>query len=242
MSQRIRAVLFDAGNTLIFPQIDEIVEELAKLGYPATPEDFYAADRVGKQKLDAWLWPLLRSPEIPQKADFYYWKEYLQALVERVGVPLEKQQEIGLRVGVAFSQISIWSRVLPGTEACLESLRAKGFYLAVISNSLGFIEAQLQQVGLARYFEFIFDSHHIGVEKPHPGIFRKALARCGCAPSEAVFVGDLYSTDIGGAAGAGMKGVLMDWIGAYPDAAVPRIESLCELDSALAALDGELTA
>ncbi len=242
MPQGIRAILFDAGNTLIFPQIDEVVPELTKLGYPATVEDFYAADRVGKQKLDAWLWPLLRSSNVPQKADYYYWKEYLQALVERVGVPREKQQEVGLRVGTTFSQIGIWSRVFPGTRACLERLRAKGFFLAVISNSLGLIEAQLQRVNLARYFEFIFDSHNIGIEKPHPEIFRMALARCGCAPSEAIFVGDLYSTDIGGAAGAGMRGVLLDWIGAYPDARVPRIESLRELDDALAALEGAVPA
>jgi HAD superfamily hydrolase (TIGR01509 family) len=236
MSAKIRAVLFDAGNTLVFPRVEEIARQLTELGYAATPEDFYEAERVGKRKLDDWLWPLLRSREIPRSADYYYWTAYLHALVDRVGVPEGKRYAVGVELAGSFKQISIWSRVLPETSACLEALRRKSFLLGVISNSLGLIEAQLQNVGLADYFQFILDSHYVGVEKPHPEIFQVALDRCGCVASEAVFVGDLYSTDIGGAQSAGLHGVLLDWIGAYPEAAVPRITSLQDLGRVLAAL------
>jgi FMN phosphatase YigB (HAD superfamily) len=44
-----------------------------------------------------------------------------------------------------------------------------------------------------------------------------------------VFVGDTYATDIGGAQLAGITGVLIDTVGAYPDATGPRISSLPEL-------------
>jgi FMN phosphatase YigB (HAD superfamily) len=47
--------------------------------------------------------------------------------------------------------------------------------------------------------------------------------------SEAVFVGDTYATDVGGAQLAGLTGVLMDSVGAYPDADCPKISSLPEL-------------
>jgi HAD superfamily hydrolase (TIGR01549 family) len=233
MSQNIRAVLFDAGNTLVFARVDEIATQLTQLGYPATAEDFYEADRVGKRKLDDWLWPLLRSGDIPRNADYYYWTAYLHALVNRLGVPEEKQYAVTLEIAESFKQISVWSRVFPETPGSLESLRRGGFVLGVISNSLGLIEAQLREVGLAEYFEFILDSHYVGVEKPHPEIFQIALERCGCPASQAVFVGDLYSTDIGGAQTAGLHGVLLDWIGAYPHAEVPRITSLSELDAVL---------
>jgi putative hydrolase of the HAD superfamily len=233
MPEKIRAVLFDAGNTLIFPRVDEIARQLTELGYPATPDDFYEADRVGKRKLDEWLWPLLRRGDIPRSADYYYWTAYLHALVNHLGVPKEKQYAVGLQLSGGFNQISIWSRVFPETTMCLESLRSQGLILGVISNSLGLIEAQLRKVNLADYFKFILDSHYVGVEKPHPEIFRIALERCGCVASEAVFVGDLYSTDIGGAQSAGLHGVLMDWIGAYPQAAGSRITSLSELGGVL---------
>lgn len=234
----IRAILFDAGNTLIFPRLDLIAPVLSRLGYSATVEDFYQAERIGKRQLDDWLWPLLRSGETPRKADYYYWTEYLRALAGIARVPTEKQVDVMLEVAEGFKQISIWSRIFPETSSYLESLRRRGYRLGVISNSLGLIEAQLHGVNLAGHFEFIIDSHLVGVEKPHPEIFRMALERCGHEPEETIFVGDLYSTDVGGAENAGLKGVLIDGVGAYPQARSPRINSLPELDRILASWEG----
>lgn len=209
---------------------------LAAEGYPAQVDDFYEAERKGKQRLDEWLWPQIRAGKAPAKADFYYWTEYLRALVEGVGVPEEKQQAVALQLAEGFKEITTWSHVFPGSMEYLSDLRRRGYALGVISNSLGLIERQLNSVGLAPCFEFIIDSHFVGFEKPSPEIFRLALERARCEPSEAVFVGDLYSTDIGGAENAGLTGVLIDWVGAYPQASVPRITVLSELDSVLASL------
>src|SRR5579875_1551249 len=38
MPGKIRVLLFDAGNTLIFPHVDQFARELSALGYKATPE------------------------------------------------------------------------------------------------------------------------------------------------------------------------------------------------------------
>jgi putative hydrolase of the HAD superfamily len=73
----------------------------------------------------------------------------------------------------------------------------------------------------------------VGVEKPHPEIFRQALQAMNAAPDESVYVGDLYSVDYLGATGAGMQAILMDVPGAYRDRGVPRVESLEELNSLL---------
>ncbi|MGH9395340.1 MAG: HAD family hydrolase, partial [Terriglobia bacterium] len=168
-------------------------------------------------------------------ADYYYWTEYLRALIVRVGVPEKQQEEIGGQIAEGFKQVNTWSHVYSGTVEYLRALRGRGYFLGVVSNALGQIEAQLQRVGLAACFEFILDSHIVGVEKPHPEIFQLALARCGFSPSEALFVGDLYSTDIGGAQNAGLNGVLIDRVGAYPEARVARIVSLPELDQIIEA-------
>ena len=236
---KIRVLLFDAGNTLIFPHVEQFARDLSALGYNATPEDFYRAERTGKRELDEWLWPQLREGRAPRNADFFYWTAYLRALMEIVSVPKEKQQEVGRLMGEGFKAITAWPRVFPETPAYLQTLRRRGYTLGVISNSLGLIEAQLGRAGLAGHFEFILDSHWLGVEKPHPHIFNHALIRCGCAPSEAIFIGDLYSTDVGGARNAGLHAVLIDWVGAYPEAESPRIAFLPELDRVLAALESE---
>ncbi len=233
MPRNCRAILFDAGNTILFPRVDVLADELQREGYSVTVADFYAAERDGKRILDEWLWPLLRDGKAPPKADYYYWTEYLKALVRRLDIPEDKQQQAGLRLAERFKEINTWSRIFPDAREYLCALRDRGYVLGVVSNSMGLIEHQLIEVGLAPCFSFILDSHYVGFEKPHPEIFRLALERTGCAPSEALFVGDLYSTDIGGAQNAGLEGVLMDWVGAYPDAPVPRITSLPELDQTL---------
>ena len=80
----LRAILFDAGNTLIFPRLEELAQDLTEQGYPAEVEDFLAAERAGKQKLDEWLWPQIRLGEVPRTIDHFYWGAYLRALVERI--------------------------------------------------------------------------------------------------------------------------------------------------------------
>jgi HAD superfamily hydrolase (TIGR01509 family) len=230
----LRAIFFDAGNTLIFPRLEELAQDLAEQGYPAEVEDFHAAERAGKQKLDEWLWPQIRLGEVPRTIDHFYWGAYLQALVERIRAPESEHGRLMKRVAEGFQDITLWSRVLPETHPYLEKLRAEGYFLGVISNSIGTMEEQLARLDLARHFETVIDSAIVGVEKPHPEIFKIALDRAGAKPQETIFVGDTHATDIGGAQLAGLHGVLMDRVGAYPTAACPRINSLPELDSVLA--------
>jgi HAD superfamily hydrolase (TIGR01549 family) len=236
MTEAIKAIFFDAGNTLIFPRIEELAQELTAQGYPATVDDFRAADRRGRAKLEEILWPLLRQGQIPQTADHVYWNEYLRALMEQVHVPEAKHSDIVERLAAKFRELSFWSHIFPETPGFLNSLKARGYRLGVISNSVGWLEEYFGQVGLARHFDIILDSAIVGIEKPHPEIFRLALERAGVQAAESVFVGDTYATDIGGARLAGLRGVLLDLIGAYPDADCPRISSIEELDQVLARL------
>jgi len=236
MTSPLRAIFFDAGNTLIYPRVGELAADLTGQGYPASAEDFYAAERAGKQKLDEWLWPQIRQGVVPRTIDNYYWAEYLKALVERVGVPQPERLRMMQRVGEGFRNITLWSQVLPETPPFLEALRAQGYFLGVISNSIGTMEQQLERVGLGRHFDTVLDSALVGVEKPHPEIFQIALRRAKVAPAETLFVGDTNATDMGGAQLAGLRGVLIDRVGAYPHATCPRITLLPELEQVLKSL------
>jgi HAD superfamily hydrolase (TIGR01509 family) len=235
----LRAIFFDAGNTLIYPRVEDLIAELTALGYASTAEDFYAAERAGKRKLDEWLWPQIRQGVLPRTIDHYYWGEYLQALVKRVGAPESEWLRIMERVAGRFRDITLWSVVLPETPPVLRKLRAQGYFLGVISNSIGTMEEQLGRLNLAPYFDTVLDSAIVGVEKPHPEIFQMALGRVaprGIPPAEALFVGDTNATDMGGAQLAGLRGVLIDRVGAYPHATCPRITLLPELEQVLDSL------
>jgi putative hydrolase of the HAD superfamily len=75
----------------------------------------------------------------------------------------------------------------------------------------------------------VLDSNDEGVEKPDPRFFEIALARSGARRETTIHVGDLYHVDVVGARAAGLRGVLLDEAGLYPDADCPRIQSLGEL-------------
>jgi putative hydrolase of the HAD superfamily len=235
-SGRIRAVLFDAGYTLLFPRIEVVITDLKEHGYAATQDDFYAAERLAKQKLDEWLWPMMRTGQVPEQIDFYFWSEYLREFMRRLGVSEDGKGELTRRLIENFKNIQIWSRVMPDTPAFLEWMLAQGYLLGVVSNSVGTLEGQLVRLDLAHYFKAILDSAIVGIQKPHAGIFKLALERLGVESSEAVFVGDTYATDVGGAELAGMTGVLIDTVNAYPAATCPRISSLPELKAILESL------
>ena len=225
----LRAVFFDAGNTLLYPLVDELAEELTASGYPACFEDFCASEREGKKKLDAWLWPQLGGV-LPPQVDRMYWMEYLHALLHRIKVPIEQHGRMSEQIIERYRDIRFWSRVFPDTEPTLQALSAGGYTLGVISNSIGTIAEQLERAGLAGYFRFILDSAVVGVEKPHPAIFRMALDQAGVAAGEAIFIGDTYATDVGGAKQAGICGLLIDRFGCYDDSvACRRLTTLGEL-------------
>ena len=235
-SSRIRAIFFDAGNTLLYPRLDERARDLSEAGFPARVEDFHAAERAAKQKLDLWLWPQIQKGEVPRTIDHYYWAEYLSLLMGLIRAPETEHARLIRLVADGFRDIRTWSVVMPETPPYLASLKAEGYFLGVISNSVGTLAGQLQNTGLRGYFQAIFDSAIVGVEKPHPEIFQMALASAAVEANAAVFVGDTNATDVGGAQLAGLHGVLIDRVNADRHAECPRITSLPELDSVLAAL------
>lgn len=96
----------------------------------------------------------------------------------------------------------------------------------MVSNSEGTVEALLTTVGLRGYLDAVVDSWVVGVAKPDPGIFRIALAEISTRAEDAVMIGDTPSTDIDGAAAAGILAVLVDPLDLHAGASVPRVRDL----------------
>lgn len=90
--------------------------------------------------------------------------------------------------------------------AVLEKL-VEHFRLGIISNNYGNLEAICRQTGLASCMEVMVDSALVGVVKPSPLIFRRALEQMNVRPEEAVMVGDSLPRDIQGAWALGMRAV-----------------------------------
>jgi putative hydrolase of the HAD superfamily len=223
MPSEIKAIFFDVGNTLLFPNRERIHAPLAERGH--TPDGSHLRDleRRIKNQFDAQM------TADGNHDHSFWWMYYTQLLVE-----------IGLKDDVLRDQLvtgirnsANWDQILAGTRAQLQAI-AKRYRIAVISNADGGIEDVLRRCNIADCFLNITDSGLVGYEKPHPEIFRQALKSLNAEPAESLYVGDMYLVDYVGATGAGMQAVLMDVSGAYANKGVARVESLAELQSTLA--------
>jgi HAD superfamily hydrolase (TIGR01549 family) len=110
-------------------------------------------------------------------------------------------------------------RVAPGALELLGELRADGYRVGVISNTVGepgaFLRPILSRIGFDRYVESYVFSDEQPWTKPSPEIFRFALGQLGEAPERSVHVGDAWA-DLEGARRAGYRGaVLFTGLAAY---------------------------
>jgi len=223
----LRAIYFDAGNTLVFPNLERTLAPLHARGVRPEREELHAAERNAKRKLDAG-----ELAGNGNSVDFNYWYVYYSELLTKLGV---RDEELKLALIKASRQSGAWDSVRPGTREALEGLRAQ-YQLGVISNSDGGIGPLLHRCGLGECFVSITDSGHVGCEKPDTRIFRAALSTLEIAPDEAVYVGDVYSVDYLGARAAGMQALLFDVAHTYADSDLPRISDLTDLSAALCKL------
>lgn len=97
-------------------------------------------------------------------------------------------------------------RVFPGVFAALDILR-EHHTLCILSDSDGNRDIKLQrieQLGLTKYFEFIFTSDLVGRNKPHPKMYLQVLEHFKVAAENCVMIGDHPQIDLGTAKELGM--------------------------------------
>lgn len=112
----------------------------------------------------------------------------------------------------------------------LRALRAGGLTLVAASNWDCSLPQALQGAGLAEQLDGAVSSAVAGAAKPAPAVFLAALELAGCAPGEALFVGDSLENDVRGAEACGIQAVLLSRDGARPGG-TEAIRSLGELPS-----------
>jgi HAD superfamily hydrolase (TIGR01549 family) len=216
---RPRAVLFDAGNTLLFLDHPRMAAAVgAALGLPLTGPALAAGAGAATRAMEA--------PRVDDRARA---TAYLEALFLEAGVPAERLPEVRACLAALHGDRHLWSGTAGDTHDTLARLRNAGLKLGVVSNSDGRVAEALEAAGLREYFDVVVDSALVGVEKPDPAIFRAALAALDVSPAEALYVGDLYEIDVVGARAAGMDAVLLVGGGGSTPAGCATVISLAAL-------------
>lgn len=106
-------------------------------------------------------------------------------------------------------------RAVPGVVPLISALRELDLKLAVVTNGLA-IEQQekLQLCGLADAFDTLVLGGDLGLKKPEPAIFHRALTALRLPPDSAVVLGDSWELDVLGARNAGIRAV---WLNRYDE-------------------------
>ena len=201
----VRAVIFDAGNTLIRMNYAVIARYLAGRGHRVSESDVHEAELRARVRLDADLAPgaSTETGEIHRR--------YMAHVLDGLGIADAAEIEAIASWRRDYNRpVGLWDRADPEAASALARARAAGLATGVISNSNGSVARILEATGLGPALDFVIDSSVVGVEKPDRRIFELGLARAGVPAAAAVYVGDLYSVDVLGSRGAGLRAVLLD--------------------------------
>ncbi len=124
-----------------------------------------------------------------------------EMLFEEYGIP-GNPREVAHRY---TENLAIGHYFLPGAEDAVKSLSQK-YRLFLSSNGTTWVQkSRIQSAGIAPYFENIFISQEIGVNKPDRGFFDGCFRQIpDFAPHKAMIVGDSLTSDILGGKNAGI--------------------------------------
>jgi HAD superfamily hydrolase (TIGR01549 family) len=225
----LKAVFFDAGNTLLCLDYGAIVDVLGREDVLVSREEVWQAECRARVRLDSFL----ARAEVRESPDVF--SLYMRLSCEEMGIPWgEKTERVLRELQDINRRQNLWrGGVMPGAREVLAELRGKGYLLGVISNSDGRLETILTETGLAEHLSVIVDSHVVGIEKPDPRIFRLALERAGLHPEQAAYVGDFYSLDVVAARRVGLAAILLDPLGVWPPVDCLKVKDLFEVPGLL---------
>jgi putative hydrolase of the HAD superfamily len=229
----VRAVLFDAGETLVhpapsFPEL--FTDVLAAAGHDRAPQQVIDASRTvfhrfSEAARDNELWTT--SPERSER----FWLSVYDRMLQELGLG----GDIGLRdaLYVTFTDPANYA-LFDDVKGAIGALDAASVRLGIVSNFEAWLEDLLGSLGVRDAFTVRVISGIEGVEKPDPAIFRRALERLELDAVDVVYVGDNPEFDVAPAAAVGMTPVLIDRRGRFPDERCVRIEDLRQLAGIIA--------
>jgi putative hydrolase of the HAD superfamily len=199
----IRGILFDAAGTLFY-LTKTVGDHYAYVGREIGLD--LDAQQLERAFHAAWKQmprrPALDGPR--ENDDKGWWRELVGHVFDQVAPSLSKLDCDNFFEVVYdhFAEPGVW-KLYPEVLDILQQLRAR-FQLAVVSNFDGRLRFILQNLGISKYFAHVFISSELGVDKPDPEIFRRAVEVMRLDANEVLHVGDDPERDWKAAVAAGL--------------------------------------
>lgn len=224
-------LLFDLDGTLYdFKATERIALGVVfdHYGIRYTPEN-YALYEEGNHQ----LWDRYEKGGITQ--DFIN-SERFNMLFGRLGIDAD-----GLEAGEMYvDNLAANGILLPGALEFLEWLdtQDESYRSYIITNGIPKTQhGRLDNSGTRHFYEKVFISGEMGVQKPSVAFFDKVLAEAGVDRDSCIVVGDTEKSDIQGAVNAGIRSIYINFEGRKSDIATWSVSSFDELKSLLLDLE-----
>lgn len=151
-------------------------------------------------EINDWHWKRLERGELTRSE--VQVGRFVQ-LFEELGVKADPEMA-NLRYKELIAKIQ---RYIDGAEQLLSDLKANGYRIYIVSNgSKSVQEGRLAIAGLSDFFDGVFLSEELGVEKPDRRFFDICFAKVGeSSKGETVILGDSLTSDVLGGINAGIK-------------------------------------
>ncbi len=219
----LQAAVFDVDFTIARPGPDLGPDGYVRLGRRHGLELDPA--RYDEARRAAFM-TLKRHPELDHDEEI--WVLFTQRIIEAMG-------GTGDTYAAAVEMEDAWSHaqhfeLYDDALPVLTALRAAGLKIGLLSNTARDLDEFVAHHLLT--VDAVLTSRAHGKTKPHETIFRHMLELLGVEPGDAVMVGDTLEDDVEGALAVGMRAVLVDREGRYPDR-VGRLDDLRLLPAAL---------
>ena len=233
-TNHIKAIFFDLDGTLrhSVPTGGEVFTDyVITLGLQVDEEA-----RLRALRWEHFYWASsvdLRNDLLAHSAETEnFWIEYSRRRLLALGASEEWAAEYAAKMSMHMGEVYKPESIVPeDVRRALPQLKESGYILAVISNRDKPFQDVLDDHGIGEFFDFSMAAGEVNVWKPEPGIFEHGLQRVGLAAREVIYVGDNYYADVVGARTAGLRPVLYDPQGIFPDPDCTMIRSFDELNS-----------
>jgi putative hydrolase of the HAD superfamily len=228
----LEAVLFDWGDTLMqFAYSPELVSAGHRAGLAAIGRDGLPEVEALTEHFRERYEPLFWAPGTIEEIEY---PGLVRQLLDDFDVEIDDDE----LARYLEAEHAAWdpARLLAAhSHALLEALRESGLKLGLVSNAFDpgwLLHRDLEQMGLAKRLDFSVFSSEVGIRKPHPAIFERALEALEVKPAHALFVGDRLYEDVRGAAELGMTTVQALWFRAdeHPEGGEPDHQAFTQMD------------
>ncbi|MCA9640619.1 MAG: HAD family hydrolase [Polyangiaceae bacterium] len=234
--QHIRAVTFDAGQTLVELDTSLLASRVEEQGA------LVSVARLDDSTSEAWSEYAAALSE--GQSGEHAWKRFMRRLLSVAEIAPHPQKREGVQQrpsGELAQELTewlwreqpvknLWRRPVRGMFELARELREHHIPVGILSNSEGKLAALIDELGQLDAFDTVTDSGVVGCEKPAPEIFHLTAKALGVAAQELLHIGDSFEADIRGALGVGAEAIWFNSAGfeAPPPSAAGGFEPVQE--------------